>query len=165
MRNLILIILCSLSYVSVAQTFTPWEQHPNYDYETRLSVYADNDCSVIAFAIACDIPYHRSYFIHKNFFERKTPRSVTEAKPFWNNISDALRSLHLMGEIVHRPTDSTITVQELVAQHMDAFMYIVIDEHALASVNGTIFNQAAEPCLDCEVHAAFEVLRTPPCGE
>lgn len=165
MRNLILILMCSLSYVTVAQSFTPWEHHPNFDYETRLSVKADNDCSVIAFAIACDIPYHRSFFVHKTYFERETPRSVTNAEPFWNNVGRALSSLHLHGEIIHRPDDADVTVEELVSQHMDAFLYIVIDHHALASVNGTIFNQRAEPCLECKVHAAFEVYQTPPCGE
>lgn len=163
MRTFILICILSLTHVTTAQEFRDWTTHPNFDMLSRASIQADNDCSVIAFAMACDIPYHKSYMVHRDYFERCSPTDETRAEPFWNNVESALHSLHRVGVIVQHPDDESITVYQLAAKYPTGSIYVVVHGHALAIINGTVFNQIAEPCLGCEVLAAFEVFNTPPC--
>lgn len=165
MRSILLILLLSLTYVTEAQSFIPWDLHPNYDEATQVAIGSDNDCSVIAFAIAANVPYHVSFNTHKKFFHRLDPKEPTRTDYFWLNVGRALTSQYRVGIMLHTPDSTTTTVSELVREYDDEFLYIAVDGHALAAVNGVIYDNRVRPCLDCEVHAAFAVQRMPPCDD
>ena len=53
-------VLGLLSFTATAQDFVPADLHPNFSAEIRHYLSAENDCAVIAYAIAADVPYHRA---------------------------------------------------------------------------------------------------------
>lgn len=152
------------SQLAEAQTHRAWDTHPNYDARTQYMLDSDNDCSVIALAIAADIPYHRSFMLHRDLLGRECASCVQEAKPFWEGIGDVLAELHLAGNILVRPDDEILpNVAQLAIAYPNDFIYVVIDGHALAIVNGIVWNNAADSNIEDTVLAAFVITRLPPC--
>jgi hypothetical protein len=159
----ILFLLCFVAYSVTAQTHIDWATHPNFDANTRAAFDAHNDCSVIALAIACDIPYHRSFWLHRDYLGRECAQCYTHVDRFYLGIGAVLNELHLSGNIIVRPDDPTkITVRQLALTVQDQYIYVGVDGHALAIVNGMVFDNAVEPALDMIVKSAFTIQRLPP---
>jgi len=162
MRSFFLLV-CFAAYSVTAQVHIDWTTHPNFDEGTRIAFDAYNDCSVIALAIACDIPYHRSFWLHRDYLGRDCAQCYTHVDRFYMGIGKVLNQLHLAGEIIVRPNDPTkITVRQLALAVPDQYIYVGIDGHALAIVNGMVFDNAGGESLDMIVKSAFTIQRLPP---
>jgi hypothetical protein len=159
-------ILFSLTQLACGQRHVAWDEHPNYDAYTQLSVNADNDCSVIALAIAADIPYHRSYNLHKDFLGRECAQCPTQVALFFKGIDDALRDVYRTAFVVVNFNDSYHpTVWQLAGSEAakGEFLYVAVNGHALAIVNGVVFDNRVDPCLNCRVEGAFAIRRAQLC--
>lgn len=162
--RILFLLLCFAAYsvTATGQRHIDWSTHPNFDEMTRVAFDADNDCSVIALAIACDIPYHRSFWLHRDLLGRDCASCYTEVAEFYSGIGKALNELNLVGNIIVRPSDETkLTVRQLAMTCQEQYIYVGVDGHALAIVNGIVFDNAINPALDMIVQAAFTVQRGP----
>lgn len=156
----------TICQIACGQRHVAWDEHPNYDAYTQLSVNADNDCSVIALAIAADIPYHRSYNLHKDFLGRECAQCPTSVPLFFMGIDNALRDVYRTAFVVVNFDDLYHpTVWQLAGSDAakGEFIYVAVDGHALAIVNGVVFDNRVDPCLNCRVEGAFAIRRAPLC--
>lgn len=159
----IFLFVCFAVYSVSAQQHIDWTTHPNFDEQTRVAFGSDQDCSVIALAIACDIPYHRSFWLHRDVLGRPCATCPQPVEPFYQNIGAVLNELHLVGNVIIRPNDTTkITVRQLALLMQEQYVYVAVQGHALAIVNGLVFDNAFEPALDMEVRSAFTITRDAP---
>jgi len=159
-------ILVSLTQLACGQRHVAWDEHPNYDYVSQLAVNADNDCSVIALAIAADVPYHKSYHAHKDFLGRECAQCPTNVASFFAGIADALRDLYRTAFVLVRGDDFYHpTVWQLAGSDAakGEFLYVAVDGHALAIIDGVVWDNRVDPCLNCRVEVAFAIRRAQLC--
>lgn len=159
----IFLLMCFAAYSVTAQQHIDWTTHPNFDAGTRAAFGAHSDCSVVALAIAADIPYHRSFWFHRDVLGRPCATCPQPVDSFYRNIGKVLNELHLVGNIIIRPDDATkITVRQLALVMQDQYVYVGVEGHALAIVNGIVFDNASDPALDMIVQSAFTIVRDAP---
>lgn len=146
----LVIVLSVLSITGAfAQTFMSAASHPNFDNPTRQWLGAEQDCSVIAFAIACDVPYHKSFAAHYNYAGRVDPTVGVKVELLLNGWDNMLMSVH-RGAFYYEPTDG-MTVSDFALANDDGRFFLIVRGHALAVVDGTVWDHPENIQMDALV--------------
>ena len=144
------VVLSILSITGAfAQTFMSASTHPNFDNATRQWLGAEQDCSVIAFAIACDVPYHKSFAAHYNYAGRKDPTVGVKVDLLLNGWNDMLMSVH-RGAYYYDPTDG-MTVSDFALANDKGRFFLIVPGHALAVVDGTVWDHPENQAMDAKI--------------
>ena len=152
--RLCVLLALALSVLSItgafAQNFMSASSHPNFDNPTRQWLGAEQDCSVIAFAIACDVPYHKSFTAHYNYAGRVDPTVGVEVPKLMDGWSDMLLSVH-RGALYYAVPVEGMTVSDFALANDDGRYFLIVPGHALAVVNGTVWDHPENVAMDAPV--------------
>lgn len=145
-----------LSFAATAQDFVPADLHPNFSAETRHYLNAENDCAVIAYAIAADVPYHRA---HRLFAKncRATPQSSTDIQclvEYWDSWMALTNRLSYFQSYIDIPC----TVAEFARANPKGNFFLIVPQHALAVCDGTVYDNLYNVAMDAEVLGAILII-------
>ena len=145
-----------LATCATAQDFVPADLHPNFSAEIRHYLNANNDCAVIAYAIAADVPYHRA---HRLFAAtcRATAQSPTDVECMvdnWSYYMDKTNRSYLWQSYVDIPC----TVREFARANTDGNFFLIVPGHALAVCDGTVYDNMSNVAMDAEVFGAIYII-------
>ena len=160
-RNGLLIAAAVMTFFSLiafsvtAQDFVPADMHPNFSSEIRNYLSAENDCAVIAYAIAADVPYHRAYRLFKTC--RFSPQSPTDIKCLvadWDYYMQMTNRTSLFQSY----TDIPCTVAEFARANPQGNFFLIVPNHALAVCDGTVYDNLHNVAMDAEVLGAIYII-------
>ena len=161
-RNGLLIAAAVMTFFSLvafsvtAQDFVPADMHPNFSSEIRNYLSAENDCAVIAYAIAADVPYHRA---HRLFAKdcRATAQSPTDIQCLVENW-DYYMAMTNRVSYFQSYTDIPCTVAEFARANPKGNFFLVVPRHALAVCDGTVYDDLPNMAMDAEVLGAIYII-------
>ena len=148
-----LLILCGVISVASAQTYMPVSTHPNFDSYSRDYIGAANDCSVIAWAIAADVPYHKAFDGHSKYCGRQNPAEPTRLESFADGVVEMAYQHHR--ELRFVTFDANPTLAQLAAQFPDQRIFCLVRGHAAAITNGVVWDNLDRKAMDAEVLGAI----------
>lgn len=141
---------------ATAQDFMIADLHPNFDSRTREYLNAEQDCSVIAFAIAADIPYHKSFRFHYNYAGRTNPQEGVTLGQLMDGWDMMLRKAHQT--CTYYTPNGYITVGDLAILYPEGNFYVMVPGHALAIVNGTVWDNYSNRAMSAEVLGFIQLM-------
>lgn len=133
-----------------AQTFMSASAHPNFDQPTRDWLGAEQDCSVIAFAIACDVPYHKSFKAHYKFAGRVDPTVGVEVPKLLDGWADMLSYVH-RGAFYYDVPSPGMDVSDFAVNNNEGRFYLIVPGHALAVIDGTVWDHPENYAMDAKI--------------
>jgi len=144
-----------LATCATAQEFVPSDLHPNFSAQTRYYLSASNDCAVIAYAIAADVPYHRAHKLFKTC--RATAQDATDIQcmvenwPYYMEMSNRTY-------LFQSYTDIPCTVADFARANVKGNFFLIVPGHALAVCDGTVYDNLSNVAMDAEVLGAIYVI-------
>lgn len=152
----VMTLLSLVAFSVTAQDFIPADYHPNFSQEIRNYLSAENDCAVIAYAIAADVPYHRA---HRLFAKdcRATAQSPTDIEclvEHWNSYMDLSNRTSYFQSYIDIPC----TVAEFARANPKGNFFLIVPRHALAVCDGTVYDNMYNAAMDAEVLGAILII-------
>jgi hypothetical protein len=152
----VMVLFTLFATAATAQNFVPSDMHPNFSSKTRQYLSASNDCAVIAYAIAADVPYHRA---HRLFAAtcRATAQDATDIACMtknWPYYMQNSNRTYLWQSYVDIPC----TVAEFARANTDGNFFLIVPGHALAVCDGTVYDNLSNIKMDAEVLGAILVI-------
>lgn len=149
-------LLLAVAIAASAQSFVPSDFHPNFDKTTREYVGAEQDCSVIAFAIAADIPYHKSFRLHYDYAGRTNPKEGVTLGQLMDGWDMMLHKAHQT--CTYYTPNGYITVGDLAILYPEGHFYVMVPGHALAIVDGTVWDNYSNRAMAAEVLGFIQLI-------